>query len=326
MPLLPRLLITGSSGFIGANAVDYFLSRGYTVSATDRVVPSQARHQPVFTQCDLLDAAGLKRLFAGFEPDYVLHLGARTDTFERRSVTGYAANMQGVQNLLDAANTCSSLRRIIVASSRLVCRIGYVPRSEDDYCPPNLYGESKVETERLTRAAKLRAEWLITRPTAIWGPGFLVPSYRDFFEQIRRGRYVHVGCRNPRKTFGYVKNFTFQMEKLLLAASEEVQGRVFYVGDYEPVALRDWANLIAAEFGRGRVRTVPVNVMRAGAFLGDVMRRLGWGNVPLTSYRLANILTESVHDCTPLQAVTGALPYDLATATRDTVGWLKENP
>jgi nucleoside-diphosphate-sugar epimerase len=265
-------------------------------------------------------------VFVDFNPDYLLHLGARTDTFERRSLDGYAANVQGVRNVIAAANASRGLRRIIMTSSRLVCPIGYLPKSDDDFCPPNLYGQSKVETERITKATAIRAEWLITRPTAIWGPGFMVPSYRDFFEQIRRGRYFHLGSSNPRKTFGYVKNFSFQMEKLLEAPQERVQGRIFYVGDYEPVSLRDWADLIAREFGRRPVLTVPLGLLRAAAFGGDLLKKVKWDNAPLTSYRLGNMLSESVHDCTALAALTGPLPHDLESATRETVAWLKNNP
>lgn len=322
----PRILITGSSGFIGANAIDHFRRRGWTVAATDVAPPRRREHEAGFTRCDLLDADGLRRLFTGFQPDYLLHLGARTDTFERKSLAGYAANIGGVSNVLAAANECPNLRRLIMTSSRLVCRIGYIPKTDDDYQPPNFYGESKVETERVTRAATINAEWLITRPTAIWGPGFLVPSYRDFFEQIRRGRYFHLGAHNPRKTFGYVGNFVFQMERLLLAPKDRVQGRIFYVGDYEPVGLREWADLIAGEFGRKPLPSVPLGLLRGGALVGDVLKKLGWDNVPLQSYRLQNMLSESVHDCSPLAAITGPLPHDLAAATRETVQWLKQNP
>jgi hypothetical protein len=38
------------------------------------------------------------------------------------------------------------------------------------------------------------------------------------------------------------------------------------------------------------------------------------------------MLTETVHDFSPLQSITGPLPYDLATATHETVLWLKDNP
>lgn len=324
--MTPTILITGSSGFIGANAVNHFKDRGWIVFGTDLVPPKRSSHQDNFLQCDLLSQPSLIDTFRKAAPDFVLHLGAVTDTFTHSKLPEYAANMDGMRNVISAANACKQLKRIIITSSRLVCRIGFEPKTEEDYDPPNAYGQSKVETERITRSSTIRAEWLLTRPTAIWGPGFTVPSYRDFFEHIRRGRYFHIGRTNPKKTFGYVNNFTFQMERLLLAPRQEVHGRVFYVGDYQPVKLRDWAEQIGREFGVRRIPSVPLPFVKAGALAGDLLRIAGMRNPPLTSYRLANLLYESVHDTAPLERITGALPHTLEAATRETTAWIKQNP
>ncbi len=326
MSSLNRILVTGGSGFIGTNAIDYLLSRGYVVCSTDIAPPSRKEHEAVFSRCDLLDGIGLRNLFLRFNPDFLLHLGARTDTFERKSLDGYAANMQGVKNVIAAANACRSLRRLVMTSSRLVCRIEYMPKSDDDFCPPNFYGQSKVESEKIVKGSEIGPEWVITRPTAIWGPGFLVPSYRDFFEQIRRGTYFHLGRANPLKTFGYVKNSVYQMERLLLAPREKVDRQLYYIGDYEPVSLRDWADSIALEFGRQPNPTLPLSALRLAARVGDILKAIGWKTVPLTSYRLNNMLSPAVFDGSRLRELTGPLPYDLRSATRETVQWLKANP
>lgn len=321
-----RVLITGAAGFIGANAVDYYAKRGYKVMATDIRKPAVNSLPGPFISTDLLNRESLVREFSQFNPDFILHLGARTDVFERHSINGYAANIEGVANVLAAANACSRLKRVIMTSSRLVCPVGYIQKHEEDYCPPNFYGASKVETERITRTTPLKAEWVIIRPVGIWGPGFLVPSYRDFFEQLRRGRYFHVTGHSPKKTFGYVKNFTFQTEKIFQAASSKVASKTFYISDYDPVDLRTWADLIARDFGHRPVRSIPYPLLKIVASVGDLCKIFGWANVPLSSIRLRNLIADAVHDLSALEAVTGPLPYDLATATKETVEWLKANP
>lgn len=323
---MPRIIITGSSGFIGERAIEHFLEVGYEVLATDITVPGNPDHQRVYRQCDLLDKEKLTIMFTDFDPDYLLHLGARTDVFERKSIAGYDANITGTKNIIDAANACLHLKRVIITSSRLVCPVGHIPKTDDEYCPPNFYGESKVQTELLVKNSALKSEWVITRPTAIWGEGFRVPSYRDFFEQIKHGRYFNLGSSSPQKTFGYVRNFNFQMEKLLLAPKESVHGKVFYIGDYTPVALRSWAKLIAHEFGQPPPRTLPLPVLRSLARVGDLFRAVGWKTFPLCTTRLNNMLQNAVHDCTVLETITGPLPYDLESATKRTVAWLKQNP
>ncbi len=113
-------------------------------------------------------------IVADFSPDYVIHLAARTD-LRGSTLESYRANTDGVENLIDALARCSGIKRLIFASSTMVCPIGYQPHDENDCAPPNYYGASKVRGEQLVRAAESLGEWVIVRPTSIWGPWFDVP-------------------------------------------------------------------------------------------------------------------------------------------------------
>ena len=45
----------------------------------------------------------------------------------------------------------------------MVCRIDYIPKDFDDYCAPNLYGESKVIGElpySLQEGVTMTASWM----------------------------------------------------------------------------------------------------------------------------------------------------------------------
>ena len=138
-----------------------------------------------------MDGDALRSIFASFRPELVIHLAAKTVLDERANLTHFAANIQGVQNMIDAIQSAGSVERTFFASSRLVCRLGYMPKGDIDYQPSTLYGLSKVRGEQLVRAAPSGlGTWTILRPTGIWGPWFGAP-YRDFFNSIRHGRYVH---------------------------------------------------------------------------------------------------------------------------------------
>ena len=199
-------------------------------------------HHAVWKEVDPLDGAALSSAVTAFDPTLVFHLGARTD-LHGKTLPDYAQNIEGVRAIIDACNAAQSVRRVIFASSRLVCRIGYQPTSEDDYCPTTPYGESKMVGEQIVRKADHRYEWLIVRPTSIWGPWFAVP-YRDFFDAVARGRYFHVKGRAVRKSFGYVGNTVHELEQLAYAQVQWLQGRTLYLGDYPPTNLREMADLI----------------------------------------------------------------------------------
>lgn len=317
-----RILITGGSGFIGTNAVADCLNRGATVINLDIKPPRNPEHHSVWKACDILDGPLLDRTIRDFGPDYVVHLAARTDLKETRDIRGYAANTDGVSNLVKTLSRCPTLRRVLFASSRMVCAIGYRPTHEEDYCPPNPYGRSKVITEQIVRAASLDCEWTLVRPTSIWGPWFGIP-YKTFFTTIARRAYYHPGSHNPHKSFGFVGNTVFQMQALLSVDRAAVDRRTLYLCDYPPLRLEAWAELIRTEMGLPPIQRIPYGLLKGAALAGDVLAALGWYGVPLTSFRLANLVTEMVYDFEPLREIVGDLPYTLSDGVSMTVEWMR---
>ena len=318
-----RIIITGGSGFIGTNLVERFISSDNVVLNLDIAAPRNHTHHSYWMAQDLLDKVGLRSVMHDFAPDIVFHMAARTD-LDGGTIDDYAANTVGVANLIAAVLGVTSLQRIVFASSRLVCRIGYEPTSEFDYCPTTPYGESKVIGEKLVRdaMAQLPCPALIVRPTSIWGPWFDVP-YKTFFLTIARGRYVHPGKAKILKSFGFVGNTVHELERLMVAPASAVAGQTFYLGDYPPIDVAVWANAIQRALRVAPLRRVGVGALRAAAWLGDCLKACGWKYSPLTSFRLNNLLTPMVHDLAPLQAVVGALPYSMDEGVQVTVDWLR---
>lgn len=317
-----RILITGGSGFIGTNAVEYFIDRGYKVLNLDIKPPHKMSYRPFWSEVNILDAEKLRNAFTGFQPHYLLHLAARTDIYEKKSLQGYAANIDGMSNIIEAVRACPTLRRIIVASSRMVCRIGYQPQHDEDYCPPNLYGQSKIETERITRGANLECEWLLVRPTSIWGPWFHMP-YKMYFETIKKRIYFNIAGHNPQKSFGFVLNTMYQLEKLLLAPAERVNRKTLYLTDYPPLRVNEWSEMIRKRMDLPPIRTIPYFIAKVGAVVGDMLLPVT-KRYPLNSFRLDNLLTVMVHETSELEAICGELPYSLEEGVDLTVKWLVE--
>jgi GlcNAc-P-P-Und epimerase len=318
-----RILVTGGSGFIGTNLVDALIADGHSVLSVDTATPRIGRHVASWRNVNILDAYRLRRVFTDFRPELVIHLAARTDLDERRSLSGYAANVAGVANVVDAIEQAGSVKRSLFASSRLVSRIGYVPADEFDYTPTTLYGQSKVEGEKIVRASTERIGlWTLLRFTSIWGPWFGVP-YNQYFRWIDKGVYVHPSGVDPRKSFGYIRNTVYQVRRIAIAPIGVVAGKTFWVADYPPLRIREWATLIAAAQGSRPVRSVPLPILRAVAMTGDAIETLRIGNAPLTTFRLNNLVTDMVYDTTSLESLVGPLPFDLETGVRETVSWMK---
>lgn len=317
-----RVLITGGSGFIGTNLVEHYLASGAAVRSLDVRAPRHPGHRGVWSPVDILDADALVEEFRRFEPSLVFHAAAQTD-LRGKSVNEYRTNTEGVGRIIEAVRVSPGVDKVIFFSSRMVCNIGYQPRSEDDYCPPNAYGESKVAGELMVREAGLAAPWLIVRPTSIWGPWFGVP-YRTFFDMIAHGRFCHTANSAAiHKSFGFIGNTIYQLDNLASAPVELMNGKTMYLADYPPLEIGIWAELVRRELDASPIRRLPYPILHAAALLGDIAARIGY-EPPLSSFRLANLLTPMVYDLEPLRQIVGDLPYSLEAGVAQTVRWMRE--
>lgn len=318
-----RVLVTGGSGFIGTNLVEYFAGRGDEVLNIDVAPPRNRNHQRWWHSANLIDGAATAAAVDKFSPNLVFHMAARTD-LDGHSLDDYAANTIGVGNLIASMERLPDLKRVVFASSRLVCRIGYEPRDEFDVCPTTHYGKSKVIGEQLVRdaAGRLPGSWLIVRPTSIWGPWFDIP-YKGFFLAVARGRYVHPGSQRILKSFGFVGNTIHQLSALSEAPHATIDGKTLYLGDYPPTDVAEMADLIQKAVGSRPIRKVGTHWLAPAAWAGDLFKMLGWRDPPLTSFRLRNLLTPMIHDLSELEAIVGKLPYSLAEGVAIAVEWLK---
>lgn len=324
-----RILITGSSGFIGGHLVKLLMNQGYDVCGLDVNSPTSPIKNYHFFKCDIRNADELHQAVSDSKPDMVVHLAARTD-LNGNKVSDYSANVEGVQNLTEVIKENFGVQRLICTSSQLVCRVGYVPESDTDYCPNTFYGESKVLTEKITRETSGKDfEWCLVRPTTVWGPG-MSPHYQRFLNMVHKGRYFHIGRRPLYKSYSYVGNIVYQYQKLLEAPKEQIEGKTFYLADYECISLRDWVNSFQREFESAPVRTIPENAAKILAFLGDMVNAAGIKSFPFNSFRLRNILTEYQFDLSSTAKVCGPVPYTMEQGVKETALWFqemfKENP
>lgn len=319
-----RVIITGGSGFIGTNLVSYFLDEGWEVFNFDIIEPRNQSHRPYWKKVDLLNHSLLLTETKQCSPSVFLHFGARTDLGETANLAGYAANIEGVRNVVDVIRSTSSIRRVVFASSQLVCKLGYIPKNEFDYLPSTIYGQSKVLTEKIIRSAdNVNATWTIIRPTSIWGPWFDVP-YKSFFNAIARNLYLHPRGLTTLKQWGYIGNCVFQIHKIINAPQELIHKKTFYLADYIPLILRDFADAVQKKVEAKPIKTIPANLMKTTARIGDICKKLGWKNPPLTTLRYHNIVTNEIQDLTPLEAIASPLPFSIDNGIDVTVNWLRE--
>ena len=311
-----KVLVTGSTGFIGQALVQRLKAEGWDAVGLDKRPGPHTDYV-----CDILDANQLNRAVNECAPDALVHLAARIDIDENADVSAYPANVEGVRNVVEAVRNMPSIKRAIWTSSQLVCRVDHLPTGPTDYNPDSSYGRSKVLTEQIVREQDGGGkEWCLARPTTVWGPG-MSAHYQRFLRMIQRGYYFHVGGAPLLKSFSYVGNITYQYLQLLRSDSDRMHRKVFYLADYEPLDLVAWGDAFQRAFQARPIPRMPVALARTLARIGDAAVALGIRQFPLTSRRLNNILTQYQFDLKPTMEVCGPLPRTFEQAIKETVDW-----
>lgn len=316
-----KVLITGASGFIGTNLLEDLLQKGYQVKNIDIQEPKIKQRADVWEKIDIIKYDEFEKGILDFDPDYIVHLAARTD-LDGKNIGEYEANTTGVQNLMQIIKKCKHLKKIVITSSKFVTKNGYQVKNQFDYCPHTVYGESKVITEKMVWENQPNCDWCIIRPTSIWGPWFGEP-YRNFFNMVMKRMYFHIGRGKCYKTYGYIGNAIYQIEQLLFKDTLDQNNKIFYIGDEPAYEINEWADEIASELGF-KVPTFPAWIVKCLAKFGDF---LGFFKIhfPMQSFRYYNMTHDGVNDMSNTYQIAPDILYTRLEGTKETLRWIKEN-
>lgn len=318
-----RILITGGSGFIGTHLIDLLMSEEnkWDIINIDKQKPLKEEHSVFWKEVNILDNERLSTIIKTFEPKYVVHLAANGGV-TGTSLEDYIDNTTGTQNVIEAVKNCTNTKRIIVTSSQVVCKPGYIPKSDTDFCPTIPYAESKVITEKITREANLSCEWIIIRPSYIWGP-YHPRNADEILKTIDKRWYIHPSGKPVIRSYGYVKNVAWQMHKLLTIEPDKVNKKVFYVSDM-PIDFYNWVNALSVKLTNHKVRVLPRQMLKLMALLGDIVSKVIGKPFYINSYRYYNMTQENIIPINQTFDILGTPPYTLEQGVGETIAWVQE--
>jgi len=322
-----KILVTGGSGFIGTNFIDLLENKSCSIRNLDINEPKNTEHLRYFERVDINNYESLLSAMKDFQPDYVVHLAARTD-LNGADLDSYLSNTIGVENIARCCKELPGIKRLILASTKLIAPTDAQVSDLTSYNPNTIYGESKALGEKIIESNQYLDNWIIVRPTSIWGPWSLGENqpYGKFFQIIKKGLYIHPAVVDQPKYFGYVENSCFQIYSLLVESPDDVLKKKFYLADYEIYDIKSWANLISAAFGRSSVRVLPKIFVFMAAYAGDFLKFLGYHSPPFSSFRLKNMMANTTKvPLTSIKKFVPNLPFNLNDGVKRTVTWINEN-
>ncbi|MDY6999426.1 MAG: NAD-dependent epimerase/dehydratase family protein [Actinomycetota bacterium] len=259
---LGRVLVTGGSGFVGANLVRELLDRGAEVRSFDRVacpLPDHPRLDVVVG--DITDIDDVARAVEGV--DTVFHTAAIIDLmggasaseeYRRRS---FAVNVTGTENLLRAAQQAGANRFVYTASNSVVMG-GQRISGGDETLPytdrfADLYTETKVAAEKfvLSRNGEQGVLTCSIRPSGIWGRGDQT-MFRKVFESVLAGHVkVLVGGKDVKLDNSYVHNLVhgFILAAQHLVPGGTAPGQAYFINDGEPINMFEFSRPVVEACG-----------------------------------------------------------------------------
>ena len=306
-----KVLVTGSSGFIGNEVCNFFLRKNYKVYALDKIL-SKSSNKFLFFRSNIMNKNSLFKIFKEINPNIIIHLAAKTD-LEGNDLNYYKENFIGTKNIIEVANLFPSIKRVVFASSLLVNKIGTNTNDYLFYNPDTKYGQSKVLMEKMIRFSKCSFKWCIIRPTTIWGDN-IQNHFKILLKLIELRIYFNFGYKKIYKSYGYIKNSAYQIYKLSLTSDNLFNRKIYYIADYEPLELKEWINKISEYLTGKKVINLPLFFAKLLAKIGDLLLTFGFKKFPIQSFRLNNILTNFEVETYNLKKICGKLPYNLDTA------------
>ena len=247
------VLVTGASGFLGGRLAEMLAGCGETVRVLARK-SADLRHlshlQLQIIQGDLGNQAALADAVRDVR---VLYHCAACSTDWAALATYYAANVQGTQNLLEAAQSVPQLERFLHVSTTDV--YGYPRTVSDESAPMHDVGLPYNSTKCQGEAAVWRAHReaglpvTIVRPATIYGP-----RGKDFVTEIaamlRQRLMLLVDGGHARGGFTYVDNVAQAM--IDAAASKTTLGRAYNISDGTDTTWRSYTFALADALGLKR--------------------------------------------------------------------------
>jgi nucleoside-diphosphate-sugar epimerase len=318
-----RVFATGASGFIGTNLIEAFKQRGSEFINYDNHPPLNEEQHGYWVEGDILDYAKLEKTLHEYMPDMVVHLAARTDVDENTTVEeGYRVNTIGTQNLIRIIADMPSVKRLVITSSQYVCGPGYQPKNDEDYGPATIYGQSKAESEQLTRKAGLQCCWTIIRPANIWGPWHM--RYRSqFWRAVQRGFYMHPAGKPVVRNYGYVGNIAAYILRILDVPKEQVNKKTFYLSD-PPEDIRKWVNAFSLALKGRKAIEIPRAVLYALGLAGDLISWVRNKQFYITTSRVRSMTTDYMVSVEETYKVLGSPPIALEAGVHESIIWLKQ--
>ena len=324
-----KILITGSTGFIGNFLVDEAISRGYAVFAGIRKTSntkSLSNKDVRLVELDFSDVSKLTEVLRSIgHLDYIIHNAGLTKSVDKEDY--YNVNQHNTERFLQAIVNSNNIPSKFILISSLAAfgptKKGKKIMLNSIPAPLTHYGKSKLLAEKVLTSQNT-VPYIIVRPTAVYGPG-----ERDIlisFKMINQGYDFSIGSHEQELTFIYVKDLVNAIFELLRS---EVINQSFFVSEDRIYGKLEMGKIVASLLNKKVLRfAIPVSLIKAVAAISTIYSNLISHKASALNYeKVDELVAESwICDVQPLKDAIGfQAKYSLESGLKETIDWYKQN-
>lgn len=297
-----RVVVTGSSGFVGRHLVAALSKRGDDVVALDVAKGEHPGLERVTTVTgDLRDRATLDAAVDGAAVVY--HAASRVQTREAGADEVFAINVTGTKNLLGASRDKGVQRFVYVSSASVVYDGADIEKGDESLPYPTSfhapYAETKAVAEREVLEAHGKGDLATCaiRPHVVFGPGD-TRFFPAILGRARSGKLkAYVGSATKLSDFTYVDNL---VDGLMAAGTKlelkgPIGGQAYFVTNGEPTAFWEFVGRVLDGLGYPRpIVRVPYPIAYGAAWVRetlDALRGIPTAEQSLTRFAIRYLTT-----------------------------------
>jgi nucleoside-diphosphate-sugar epimerase len=262
-----RIIVTGSSGFVGLNLIQHLSSKSYKIQSLN------LRNTNWESNIDI-------------EATAIIHLAGKAHDLKNVANPNeyYEVNYELTKQLFDAFLESSASIFLFMSSVKAVAdEVIGVLTEELEANPQTHYGMSKHEAEIYILSKKLPVgkRLYILRPCMIHGPdnnGNLSLLYK----LVSRGIPWPLGAFENKRSFSSIDNVCFVIDQIL--KNESIPSGIYNLADDQAISTNRLIELIAISQNKfARIYTIPKKFIITIAKFGDYLK------LPINSERLEKL-------------------------------------
>ncbi len=331
-----HILVTGATGGLGRNAVEFLLKNGLRVTATGRnqqIGAALSQLGAQFVACDLarVDALSLASLVKNV--DAIWHCAALSSPWGGKAAFE-ASNISATEQLLTAAGEAGVQKFVHISTPAIYFDFEHHYNLTEDFCaakPANEYARTKLLAEKkvmLAAAQFPNMHCVMLRPRAIFGPHdqVLIPRLQAIMQR-KNGRLPLPRGGKTLIDMTYVENVVHAMW-LASHAANIPSASVYNISNGQPAQINNVLNklFVGALKQKMQIVNVPYPLVAGLAACAELLAKISKKEPSLTRYSAGVMAFDMTLNIGHAKKLLGYTPIvNMDEGISRTAHWLKNN-